>query len=218
MLSLTASSLDGVVAPLVPVQQTSGDGASPAPALAPHRLDELLLQSIAAGDKCAMRVLFQRHNVRVYRFVLRLVGNTSLAEDIVSEVFLVVWWGASRFRAESQVTTWLLAIARHKAMSALRRRAEAQLDDHAAAAIVDPRDDPETRLDKQDRSEIIQRCLTRLSPSHREIIDLVYYHGKLVREVAEIVGVPEGTVKTRMFHARRHMSKMLAAAGIRGAY
>jgi RNA polymerase sigma-70 factor (ECF subfamily) len=217
MLSLAASSSNGLVAPLLPVEQTAVDGASPAQALASNRLDELLLQSIAGGDKYAMRVLFQRHNVRVYRFVLRLVRNPSLAEDIVSDVFLVVWKDAGRFKAEAQVTTWLLAIARHKAMSALRRRAEAQLDDHAAAGIVDPRDDPETRLDKQDRSKIIQKCLTRLSPSHREIIDLVYYHGKLVREVAQIVGVPEGTVKTRMFHARRHMSKLLAAAGIREA-
>jgi RNA polymerase sigma-70 factor (ECF subfamily) len=217
MRSLTDPSLDGLVAPGVPVGQPTGEGASAAQALAPNRLDELLLQSIAAGDKGAMRVLFQRHNVRIYRFVLRLVGNASRAEDIVSEVFLVVWRSAGRFKAESQVTTWLLAIARHKAISALRRRPEAQLDDHTAAAIVDPRDDPEARLDKQDRSDIIQKCLARLSPSHREIIDLVYYHGKLVRDVALIVGVPEGTVKTRMFHARKHMSKMLAAAGIHGA-
>jgi RNA polymerase sigma-70 factor, ECF subfamily len=216
MRTLT-DSLDGLIDHVAPVGQPTGEGASAVKVTAPSRLDELLLQSIAAGDKCAMRVLFQRHNVRIYRFVLRLVGNASLAEDIVSEVFLVVWRGASRFKAESQVTTWLLAIARHKAISALRRRAEAQLDDHTAAAIVDPRDDPETRMDKQDRSEIIQKCLARLSPSHREIIDLVYYHGKLVKDVAQIVGVPEGTVKTRMFHARKHLSKMLMAAGIHGA-
>jgi len=148
---------------------------------------------------------------------LRLIGKADLAEDIVSQVFLEVWRCAGQYKAESEVVTWLLAIARHKAISALRRRPEAQLDDHTAAAIVDPRDDPETRMDKQDRSETIQRCLARLSPSHREIIDLVYYHGKLVRDVAQIVGVPEGTVKTRMFHARKHLSKMLTAAGIHGA-
>jgi RNA polymerase sigma-70 factor (ECF subfamily) len=182
-----------------------------------RRLDGLLLQSIAAGDKSAMRALYQRYNVRIYRFILRLIGKADLAEDIVSQVFLEVWRCAGQYKAESEVVTWLLAIARHKAISALRRRPEAQLDDHTAAAIVDPRDDPETRMDKQDRSETIQRCLARLSPSHREIIDLVYYHGKLVRDVAQIVGVPEGTVKTRMFHARKHLSKMLTAAGIHGA-
>ena len=217
MRPLTDPSFDRLVAPGVPVGQATGVGASAAKALAPNRLDELLLQSIAAGDKGAMRVLFQRHNVRIYRFVPSRRECIS-GGDIVSEVFLAVWRGAGRFKAESQVTTWLLAIARHKAISALRRRAEAQLDDHTAAAIVDPRDDPETRMHKQDRSETIQKCLARLSPSHREIIDLIYYHGKLVRDVAQIVGVPEGTVKTRMFHARKQLSKMLTAAGINGAF
>jgi RNA polymerase sigma-70 factor (ECF subfamily) len=215
-MRILTDSLDGLIDPAAPVGQPAGEGTLAAKEVDPNRLDELLLQSIAAGDTCAMRVLFRRHNVRIYRFVLRLVRNAALAEEIVNEVFLVVWRSAGRFKSESQVTTWLLAIARHKAISALRRRAEAQLDDHTAAAIVDPRDDPETRMDKQDRSETIQKCLARLSPSHREIIDLVYYHGKLIRDVALIVGVPEGTVKTRMFHARKQLSKMLTAAGIHG--
>jgi RNA polymerase sigma-70 factor (ECF subfamily) len=181
-----------------------------------QRLDESLVDSIAAGDKFAMQVLFQRHNVRVYRFVLRLIGNASLAEEIVSEVFLNVWRRAGTFEAKCQVTTWLLAIARHKAISVLRRRSEAQLDDDLAATIADPGDDAETVLDREDRSKIIRRCLTQLSPSHREIIDLVYYHEKSVEEVAQIVGAPKSTVKTRMFYARSHMANLLAAAGIRG--
>jgi RNA polymerase sigma-70 factor (ECF subfamily) len=196
--------------------QPPGLGAPTAEGLAPQRLDELLLQSIAAGDKSAMRVLHQHYNVRVYRFILRLVRNADLAEDIVSVVFLEVWRCADRFKAESQVVTWLLAIARHKAVSALRRRSEPQLDDHMAAAVADPRDDPETQMDQKDRCEIVQKCLAQLSPCQREIIDLVYYHEKSVKEVAQIVGVPEGTVKTRMFYARKHMSKLLAAVGIQG--
>jgi RNA polymerase sigma-70 factor (ECF subfamily) len=181
-----------------------------------ERLDETLLESIAAGDKFAMQVFFQRHNVRVYRFLLRLIENASVAEEIVSEVFLNVWRQAGSFEAKCQVTTWLLAIARHKAMSVLRRRSEAQLD-ASAATIVDPSDDAETILDREDRGKIIRACLTQLSPSHREIIDLVYYHEKSVAEVARIVGAPKGTVKTRMFYARSHMAKLLAAAGVRGA-
>jgi RNA polymerase sigma-70 factor (ECF subfamily) len=163
-----------------------------------------------------MRVLFQRHNVRVYRFVLRLTGNASLAEDIVSEVFLTVWRRAGSFKAECQVTTWLLAIARHQAISALRRRSEAQLDTDMAATIVDPSDNAETLLDREDRSKIMRKCLTQLSPAHREIIDLVYYHEKSVDEVARIVGVPKSTVKTRMFYARSHLAKLLMRAGITG--
>src|SRR6202040_1670456 len=93
-----------------------------APAPTRQRLDENLLESIAAGDKLAMQVLFQRHNVRVYRFVLRLIGDPSLAEEIVSEVFLNVWRQAGTFEAKCQVTTRLLAIARHKAVSVQDRK------------------------------------------------------------------------------------------------
>lgn len=180
------------------------------------RLDETLVASIAAGDKFAMQVLFQRHNVRVYRFVLRQTGNASLAEEIVSEVFLEVWRRAGTFNAKCQVTTWLLSIARHKAVSVLRRISEALLDDAMAANIADPSDDAETVLDREDRSRIIRKCLTQLSPLHREIIDLVYYHEKSVDEVALIVGAPKSTIKTRMFYARRHLARLLMAAGLHG--
>jgi RNA polymerase sigma-70 factor, ECF subfamily len=186
--------------------------ATPAPTR--QRLDENLLESIARGDKFAMQVLFQRHNVRVYRFVLRLIGNASLAEEIVGEVFLAVWRQAGTFEAKCQVTTWLLTIARHKALSLLRRHSEARLDDDMAATIADPGDDAEAVLDRKDRSKMVRECLTRLSPLHREIIDLVYYHEKSVDEVARIVGAPKSTVKTRMFYARSHMAKLLAAAGL----
>ncbi|HEY4894326.1 MAG TPA: sigma-70 family RNA polymerase sigma factor, partial [Reyranella sp.] len=113
-----------------------------------------------------------------------------------------------------RATTWLLTIARHKAISALRRRGAAPLDDDMAATIADPCEDAEAALDRKDRSKMIRACLARLSPSHREIIDLVYYHEKSVDEVAGIVGAPKSTVKTRMFYARSHMAKLLRAAGL----
>jgi RNA polymerase sigma-70 factor (ECF subfamily) len=181
-----------------------------------QRLDETLLESIAAGDRFALQVLFQRHNVRVYRFVLRLTGNAAIAEEIVSEVFLDVWRHAATFRAKCQATTWLLTIARHKAISALRRRSEAPLDDDKAAAVPDPVDNAETELERKDRRKLARARLTRLSPLHREIIDLVYYHEKSVDEVARIVGAPRSTVKTRMFRARSHLAKLLGAAGLDG--
>ena len=84
--------------------------------------DEVLIGRIASGDRLAMQVLFARHHVRVYRFVLRLVNDPTLAEDLISEVFLDVWRQAGRFEARSAVSTWLLAIARFKALSALRKR------------------------------------------------------------------------------------------------
>src|ERR1700704_5169466 len=135
--------------------------------------DEALIGRIAAGDKLPMQVLVARHHVRGFRFVLRLVRNETMAEDLISEVFLDVWRQAGKFEARSAVSTWLLAIARFKALSSLRRRAEEELDEDAAAAVEDPRDDPEVALQKKDKGEILRRCLTDLSPDHREIVDLV---------------------------------------------
>jgi RNA polymerase sigma-70 factor, ECF subfamily len=176
--------------------------------------DEALIGAIAAGDRRAMQALYARHNVRVYRFVLRLTNDSSLAEDLASEVFLDVWRAAEGFKAKSQVSTWMLAIARHKALSALRRRSDEQLDEDTAAAIADSADDAETTANNRDRSAIVQQCLSQLSALHREVLDLVYYHEKSVDEVAEIVGAPANTVKTRMFYARRRMQTLLEAAGL----
>jgi RNA polymerase sigma-70 factor, ECF subfamily len=112
------------------------------------------------------------------------------------------------------VSTWLLSIARFKALSALRKRSDEELDEETAEAIPDTADTPEEAVQKKDKSEILRECLKSLSPEHREIVDLVYYHEKSVEEVAEIVGIPENTVKTRMFYARKRLSELLKAAGI----
>jgi RNA polymerase sigma-70 factor (ECF subfamily) len=176
--------------------------------------DEVLIVRIAAGDKRAMQALYRRHHVRLYRFVLRFVRDRQLAEDLVSEAFLDVWRGASTFAARSAASTWLMAIARFKALSSLRRRGDAQLEDETAAATADRADDPEVTIRKKQQGEILRDCLTRLSPDHRETIDLVYYQGMGISEVAAIVGIPESTVKTRMFHARKQLSVLLRAAGV----
>jgi len=166
--------------------------------------DEALINAIAVGDQHAMHVLYVRHNVRVYRFVLRLTNDSSLSEDLVSDVFLDVWRRANGFKGKSQVSTWLLAIARNKALSAMRARLDEQLDDEMATAIVDPADDAETVVNKWDRSAIVQRCLSQLSPPHREVIDLVYYHEKSIDEVARIVRAPENTKDAYVLRAKAH--------------
>ena len=176
--------------------------------------DEVLIGRIASGDRLAMQVLFARHHVKVYRFVLRLVRNESTAEDLISEVFFDVWRQAGKFEGRSAASTWLLAIARFKALSALRRRPEEELDDETAAAIEDTSDDPEVALEKKDKGAVLRQCLTKLSTEHREIIDLVYYHEKSVEEVAAIVGIPEATVKTRMFYARKKLGEILKENGV----
>jgi RNA polymerase sigma-70 factor (ECF subfamily) len=177
-----------------------------------------LLERIADNDKMAMRALFGRHNVRVHRFVCRIVGDAALAEDVVNDVFVNVWRSAGRFDGNSKVSTWILGIARFKALSALRRRKDDALDDITAEAIADTADDPEVAAQKTDRVAILRECMSHLSRAHREIIDLVYYHEKSVDEAAEVVGIPTNTVKTRMFHARKRMSELLRQAGVDRTY
>ena len=169
--------------------------------------DETLIRRIAAGDQSAMRALFARYRVRVYRWLLRLVDDEALAEDLLSEVFLDVWRHAASFEARSSLSTWLLAIARYKALSARRRRTDAELDEATVSTVPDTADDPEVTLQKENRAEALRQSLPRLSPEHREVIDLAYYHGKSVKEIAAIVSISEATVKTRMFYARRKLAE-----------
>jgi RNA polymerase sigma-70 factor, ECF subfamily len=156
---------------------------------AAERSDDSLVSAIAKGDKLSLKVLYARHNVRVYRFALRLTRDESLAEDVVSEVFLHAWRGGKNFQAKSKVSTWLLAIAHNKAKDALQRRRHEYLSDDDAAAIEDPADSPEATWSKKERGALLQECLTKLPAAQREVIDLVYYHHKSVEEVAQIVGV-----------------------------
>src|SRR2546425_13167072 len=174
--------------------------------------DEMLIRRIAEGDQLAMRTLFGRHRVPLYRWLLRLVGDDALAEDLLSDVFLDVWRQAAAFEARSSVSTWLLAIARYKALSARRRRTDVELDEKIASKVADPADDPEVVLQKKTQRELLRHSLPRLSPEHGEVIDLVYFHGKSVIEVAEIVGIATATVKTRMFYARKKLADFVAAA------
>jgi RNA polymerase sigma-70 factor (ECF subfamily) len=174
--------------------------------------DSELIAAVAKGEKAAMHALFVRHNVRVYRFILRITGNASLAEDLVSDVFLDVWRKAGQFEQRSQVSTWLLAIARLKAISAMRRRPHDELDEQALAQIEDPGENADVMLERQERFTLLRKCLANVSPAHREIIDLVYYHGKSVAEASVIVGIPQASVKTRMFYARQRLGELLQQA------
>jgi RNA polymerase sigma-70 factor, ECF subfamily len=196
--------------------RTGWAAAPPAPAAATETFsDDVLIRRIASGDQLAMRRLYARHRVAIYRWLLRLVGDAALAEDLLSDVFLDVWRKASSFEGRSSVSTWLLAIARHKALSARRRRTEVERNvglGEFASALADPGDDPELVLQKKDREELLRRSLARLSPEHGEVIDLTYYHGKSIKEIAEIVGINEATVKSRTFYARKRLAELVAAA------
>jgi RNA polymerase sigma-70 factor, ECF subfamily len=174
--------------------------------------DEILVERIAAGNKLAMQVLFARHRTNVYRWLLRFVGNETLADDLLSDVFFDVWQQAGRFEGRAAVTTWLLSIARYKALSARRRRTEAELDHTIETTVADSADNPEVALQRKSRNELVRAALMKLSPDHRQIIDLVYYHEKSVEDCALILNIPAATVKTRMFYARKRLAELVQEA------
>ncbi|HET6839866.1 MAG TPA: sigma-70 family RNA polymerase sigma factor [Bradyrhizobium sp.] len=176
--------------------------------------DEMLLESIAEGDRSAMHLLYARHNVRVYRFILRIVRDSSVAEDLASQVFFDVWRTAGQFEGRSQVSTWLLSIARFKALTALRQRRHDDIEQEDVLEIADDAETPEASLGRHDTGAILRACIAKLSPAHREIIDLVYYHERSVEEAGLIIGIPQSTVKTRMFYARKHLAELLKGAGV----
>jgi RNA polymerase sigma-70 factor (ECF subfamily) len=180
--------------------QAAAAAAPSLAAAAQTSADELLVERIASGDRLAMQALFARHRTSIYRWLLRFVSDATLAEDLLSEVFLDVWRQAGRFEA------------RYKALSACRRRTDAELDEQIEATVADTSDDPEAALEKKARNESLHQALTKLSTEQRQVIDLVYYHEKSVEEVAQILDVPAATVKTRMFYARKKLAVLVSGA------
>lgn len=176
--------------------------------------DHQLMKRLAVGDDGALRALMSRHQLRVFRFIQRRVKNEAMAEELTNEVFVDAWRNAARYEGRSQPSTWLLSIAHNRAISSLRRRREETWDEERAGEIADTEDDPEVTAQKGDKAAVMRRCLDSLSAEHKEIIDLVYYQEMSIAEVSEIVGIPEATVKTRMFYARKKLSEVLKANGI----
>jgi RNA polymerase sigma-70 factor, ECF subfamily len=151
------------------------------------------------------RKLFARYHVSIYRWLLRSLGDAELAESLLNDVFLDVWRNAAFFDGRFSVSTWLLAIARTKALSAHPSKIHSELDELAHTV---PTVSNEPELPPQvNRKEVLRQSLARLSRQYGEVIDLVYYHGKSVKEAAQIVGTDGRTVKSRMYDARRRLAE-----------
>ena len=177
--------------------------------------DRALIRAIAGGDAKALERLFTRNQTRVFRYLVRVVRNEAVAEELLNEVFLGAWQSAGRYEGRSEPATWLLSIAHNKAVSSLRKKREVSGDFEAAAnAIEDEADTPEVTAQKTDKGAQIRAAMSGLSAEHREILDLVYYQEQSVSEVAAILAIPEATVKTRMFYARKKLSEILKSRGI----
>jgi RNA polymerase sigma-70 factor (ECF subfamily) len=178
--------------------------------------DEALIRKMARGDEAALRTLVTRHHARIARFILRFAGDRNQVEDLVSDTFFAAWQQAPHFENRSSVATWLLAIARYKALSARQRRSVATeaMDDIVTASVADPTAGPDDEYEHKDSARYLRRCLAALPAEQAMLIELVYYRDKSVKEAAILAKIPENTVKSRMFLARKKLSVLLAAADL----
>jgi RNA polymerase sigma-70 factor (ECF subfamily) len=173
--------------------------------------DERLMAQIAAGEQAALRALFTRHYSCVSRFVLRFVKDRDVVEEVVNDTFLIAWQQAPRFEGRSQVATWLLGIARHRALGAVRARQAhpESVDEQREATLVDPSERVDTRMQREDSSHYLKRCLAMLPRKQALLIELHYFRGKSLKEAAALTGAPLNTIKSRMFLARKKLATML---------
>lgn len=175
----------------------------------------LLVTRIGEGDKQAFEALFQVFGERVFRYAYRLISHQGKAEEVTNDVMLEVWKNARKFEARSKVSTWILGITRHVALNAVRRKEFDTVDiDDAPEQAADL---PATPAMERDRSKLkveLKKALVKLSPEHRDVVELTFFHGCSYQEIAEIVQCPQNTVKTRMHHAKKQLLGFLTEAGL----
>jgi RNA polymerase sigma-70 factor (ECF subfamily) len=185
------------------------EGAVPAAALADRR-DVALLAQIVAGNRAAFDTLYRNYFARLTDFVARILHQRELAEEVVNDTMYAVWTGGARYAGRSRVSTWIFGIAYHKALKRLERErrtaADALDEDFDLATDADPGNDADAaRLRRQ-----LEAALAKLSPAHRSVVELTFLLEYSYEEAADIVGCPVNTVKTRMFHARARLRKLLS--------
>jgi RNA polymerase sigma-70 factor (ECF subfamily) len=161
---------------------------------------DLLVQAIGRGDALALEELYRRHGLTILSYLIGQVSDRALAEELLQDVMLAVWQGAAHFRAESQVYTWMLAIARKRAITARQKRQipAVPLSDNAAASTPGPLE----TLVRQDEREAMRTALDALPPGQRETLELIFYHDLSGPEAAAVLGVAPGTIKSRLSRAK----------------
>lgn len=172
--------------------------------------DLALLARVSEGDRDAFRRLYSHYHRRLHRFLMRLTRERSLTEEIINDTMMVVWQHARDFRGASRVSTWILGIAYRRALKTLERSRSTSAQDVIVAAANTP-DGPllDALLHGAETHDWIDTALAKLSPEHRMVIELAYFVGLSCEEIAEIVGCPLGTVKTRMFYGRERLRQLL---------
>ncbi len=164
--------------------------------------DRELLRLIAQGDTTAFREWYDRYSGPLFAYLLRLLGDAHLAEDVLSETMLTVWTDARRFRGDSSPRTWLYAIGRNKATDRLRQRVAWPLE------VLDSQR-TDGHADRVDSRVAVEQALQRLPRDQREVVELAFFHGCSYKEIARIMRCPANTVKTRMFLAKQKLRAYL---------
>lgn len=163
-----------------------------------------LLARIREGDRRAFEELYRLYRPRLTRFLNTQVRRPQLVEEVLDDTLMVVWDRPDSFRGASKFSTWIFAIAYRKAMKAIRRFDD-PVDDPEADRRTSGAASPEESLARQRNEALLIRAMDELSADHRAVVDLTYFHDMEYREIADILGCPVDTVKTRMFHARRRL-------------
>lgn len=183
----------------------------------PEADDHLLIQRVAGHDRQAFEVLYQRYARRVAGYLGKFLKQPELVEEVLDDVMLVVWQNAARFNYQSRLSTWIFGIAYHKALKAMSHARNALSEPLLQPPAWNEADDPAVMLSRQEQERAITAALASLSPEHRAVVELTFYHARSYQEIATITGCPVNTVKTRMFHARRRLAQALTSLGLRRA-
>jgi RNA polymerase sigma factor (sigma-70 family) len=171
--------------------------------------DVALVRRVARGDRAAFETLYSHYYPRLTRFLERVARQPQLVEEILNDTMLVVWRKAQTYDLSSKVSTWIFAIAYRKTLKALKRvNRVLELDPPENGDPVES--EPEGEMVRQELRAFLSRAMSSLSAEQRAVIELTYYHGYACQEIAEIMGCPVDTVKTRMFYARRRLKALLA--------
>jgi RNA polymerase sigma-70 factor (ECF subfamily) len=177
--------------------------------------DLALLERIGNGDRNALRDLYNTYYHPLLRFIYRITGRLDLAQEGVNDVMLVVWSSSRAFGGRSSVSTWIMGIGYRKALKLLAS-SRRWTDRIAAAPLEDLIERSEVlaeQSDDNDLRDLLDEALRHLSAEHRAVVELTYFYGCSYEEIAAIAACPVNTVKTRMFHARAKLKKLLPALG-----
>jgi RNA polymerase sigma factor (sigma-70 family) len=169
-----------------------------------------LIALIAGGDRDAFQALYRIYFPRLARFLDRMVRNGALIEEIVNDTMLVVWQKAHTFDHTCKVSTWVFAIAYRQGLKAVNMRDE-PVESNFELEAGDMRQEPEHAIAQQQLRQGVGEALKALSLEQRVVVTLTYYHDMGYQEIAETMGCPVNTVKTRMFHARQRLKVLLSA-------